>query len=122
MEKHGDEKERDRERDDHGIIRKSRFYHDGGAGKGGGGSAKEQRGKRERGWDARRGCWTTTTRERKKGAGKKSKSERERYKCKTTRGGVLARTYGRAIIYWRVGTSEGSGVRAGRVVLHSRGC
>lgn len=49
--------------------------------------------------------------------------EREREsKCKTTRGSVLARTYGRAIIYWRVGTSEGSGVRAGRVVLHSRGC
>lgn len=37
-------RKRERERDDHGIIRKSRFYHDGGAGKDGGGSAKEQRG------------------------------------------------------------------------------
>lgn len=60
-------------------------------------------------------------RQRKKGGGKRVAKRARKKVSKTTRGAVLGRMYGRAIIYWRVGTSEGSGVRAGRVVLHSRG-
>lgn len=68
----------ERERDDHGIIRKSRFYHDGGV--------VEERTKRVE----RVGCeaWMLDDhrRERKKGAGKRAgKSERERVKQRERR-------------------------------------
>lgn len=66
-------RKRERERDDHGIIRKSRFYHDGGA--------VEERTKRVearegglRGVDAGR----PPTRKKERSWKKSSESERER--------------------------------------------
>lgn len=83
-------RKRERERDDHGIIRKSRFYHDGGA--------VEERTKR---WKRERvGCeaWMLDDhrRERKKGAGKRVARARERESKTTREAAYLAvRTVGR---------------------------
>lgn len=83
---------------------------------------KNKEGESERGWDGEAWMLDDHHRQRKKGGGKRVAKRARKKVSKTTRGAVLGRMYGRAIIYWRVGTSEGSGVRAGRVVLHSRGC